>query len=127
MIRIKRAYEPPSRQDGLRVLIDRLWPRGLNKTEAGIDVWTRELAPSTGLRKWFSHDPAKWNEFKKRYAGELEENSERLAWLSKTSRNRTVTLVYSSKEEQYNNAVALKGLLDRRSGRLPARTRKKAA
>jgi uncharacterized protein YeaO (DUF488 family) len=107
MIRAKRIYEPPSRQDGRRILVDRLWPRGLTKEKASIDAWMKELSPSTELRKWYSHDPEKWDEFRRRYFRELEEHLEAVEELAAAAKTRTVTLLFSTKEEERNNAVAL--------------------
>lgn len=118
-IQIKRAYEKPAKEDGFRVLVDRLWPRGLKKEDAKIDLWLREAGPSTELRKWFSHDPAKWDEFKKCYYEELSAKDDILEPIKKEAKKQTVTLVYGSKEERYNNAVALKELLSRK----PAKAR----
>ena len=103
MIKIKRVYEKPSKDDGFRILIDRLWPRGVSKEKANVDLWAKDLAPSDGLRKWFQHDPKKWSEFKKRYFAELKGKD--LDFLRK--KKGTVTIVYGAKEERYNNAVAL--------------------
>ncbi len=111
-IRIKRVYEPPAVEDGFRVLIDHLWPRGVQKEAAAVDEWLKEIAPSTGLRKWFSHDPEKWKEFKRRYFSELDEKREAVAKLAEKAEMKTVTLVFSSKEERFNNAVALKEYLE---------------
>ena len=107
-IRIKRAYESPSDDDGYRILIDRLWPRGISKEKARVDFWPKELAPSTELRRWYGHDPDKWSEFKSRYFAELDDNPEMVDELLDYVRKGTVTLVYSSKEQRINNAVALK-------------------
>ncbi len=106
-IKVKRIYEPPADDDGVRVLVDRLWPRGVSKDRAQIDHWFRDLAPSTELRKWYGHDHAKWDEFKRRYARELEDNAETLNELSDLVRAKPVTFVFSSKEERLNNAHAL--------------------
>lgn len=111
MIRIKRIYDAPSAHDGKRILVDRLWPRGLKKDESAIDEWMKELAPSDDLRKWFSHDPSKWLEFKKRYKKELEAKSELLGELKGYTRHGTVTLLYAAKDMEHNNAVALKEFL----------------
>ncbi len=108
MIRIKRAYESASEDDGCRILVDRLWPRGISKVKAKIDYWLKELAPSTKLRHWYGHDPEKWSEFKSRYFSELDANPELLKELLDYIRKGTVTFVYSSKEQYLNNAVALK-------------------
>jgi uncharacterized protein YeaO (DUF488 family) len=110
--RLKRAYEPAARADGKRVLVERLWPRGVSNADLRLDDWLKDVAPSTALRKWFSHDPEKWNAFQLRYRKELDANRE--AWqplLALGKRNR-VTLVYSSHDEEHNNAVALKQYLD---------------
>lgn len=106
-LKIKRVYEPSDKSDGTRVLIDRLWPRGLTKAKAGVDVWLKELAPSAELRKWFGHDPDKWTEFKKRYRAELEENDEWLARLREEIKKGPVTLLYGAKDEEHNDAVVL--------------------
>jgi uncharacterized protein YeaO (DUF488 family) len=113
-IDLKRAYDPPAKSDGRRILVDRVWPRGIAKHELQIDAWLRDLAPSTELRKWFGHDPTKWNEFKERYALELERRSEALDELVEEARAGHVTLVFSAKDTQHNNAVALRELLGRR-------------
>jgi uncharacterized protein YeaO (DUF488 family) len=105
-ISIKRAYEPPAKSDGLRVLVDRLWPRGVTKAKAGIDLWLKDLAPSTELRKWFGHDPGKWAEFQERYRAELKDNPA-LAELRTHAHRGHVTLVYSAKDELHNDAVVL--------------------
>ena len=115
-IRIKRIYDPPSPQDGFRILVDRLWPRGLSKEKAKVDLWLREISPSNELRKWYSHDPAKWAEFKKKYLGEIKEKKEEFDLLRKKAREGTVTFLFSSKEDKLNNAVALKEFVERRRG-----------
>ncbi len=109
---LKRAYESPSRNDGYRVLVDRLWPRGVAKVKAGIDLWLKDVAPSTGLRQWFAHDPEKWAEFKKRYRAELKDNP---AWieLQSLARRKDLTLVYAARDQLHNDAVALKQFLER--------------
>lgn len=107
-IALKRIYEPPSDRDGLRVLVERLWPRGVSKEAARVDLWTKEVAPSPELRRWFSHEPEKWTEFKARYFAELSERQAALAPLLAKTRSETVTFVFASKEERFNNAVALK-------------------
>jgi uncharacterized protein YeaO (DUF488 family) len=114
MIRVKRVYEEPSPDDGARVLVDRLWPRGLSKEEAGLDVWLKEVAPSSELRKWYGHDPGKWDEFKRRYAAELEGKEDLLRELEVKARKGRLTLLFGSKEVQYNNAIALKELVEGR-------------
>ena len=110
-IRLKRAYEHPAASDGTRILIDRLWPRGVRKADAAIDQWIKEIAPSTELRKWFAHDPARWDEFRSRYAVEVRQHSEQLGQIRDLARHGTVTLVYSAHDEDHNNAVALRELL----------------
>ena len=119
-IRLKRAYEPAKRGDGTRVLVDRLWPRGVSKEAARIERWLKEIAPSTALRKWFNHDPAKWEKFRERYFRELDRNAEGVNELRALARGRTVTLVYSAKDEEHNQAVALKEYLSRSAGGRPA-------
>jgi uncharacterized protein YeaO (DUF488 family) len=113
-VRIKRIYEHAETGDGLRVLVDRLWPRGLSKEKIGIDLWLRDLSPSTELRKWYGHDPSRWEEFKVRFFGELGRHSEAVAELVDQARAGTVTLLYGSRETRLNNAVALKEYLERR-------------
>jgi uncharacterized protein YeaO (DUF488 family) len=110
-IRLKRAYEPPSEADGTRVLIDRLWPRGVTKAEAAIDHWLRDLAPSTELRKWFGHDPVLWDEFRRRYTAELTRHPEQLDQLLRMAAQGPVTLVYGARDEMHNDAVVLKDVL----------------
>ena len=107
-VQTKRVYDKPARADGRRVLVDRVWPRGLRKNEAQIDDWLKEIAPSTRLRKWFGHDPARWKEFKKRYAEELENHCEQMEQLAREARKRTTTLLFGAKDCEHNNAVALK-------------------
>jgi uncharacterized protein YeaO (DUF488 family) len=116
VIQVKRVYEKPSRADGLRVLVDRLWPRGLTKERAAVGVWLKDLAPSTELRKWFAHDPAKWQEFQARYRRELREKTETLKFLKEKSQRRTVTLLYGAKDEKHNEAMVLRSVLGRRKG-----------
>ncbi|MDT3706564.1 MAG: DUF488 family protein [Thiobacillus sp.] len=113
-IRLKRAYETPSPEDGVRVLIDRLWPRGLSKEKAHVDVWMKELAPSTELRKWFSHEAGKWDEFRHRYVQELRQQPAALEQLAELIGAGRVTLVFGSKEERFNDAVALKAFMQTR-------------
>lgn len=115
-LQIKRAYEPARRTDGTRVLVDRLWPRGISKEKLKLDAWMKDLAPSNELRKEFHHDPAKWVEFQKRYFKELERQPEQVAELRKQARRGTVTLIYAAQDEEHNNAAALKKYL---SGRRP--------
>ncbi len=112
VIRIKRVYDPPDPSDGLRVLVDRLWPRGLKREEARIDEWRKELAPSDELRRWFGHDPRRWEEFQKRYREELLEKGEALYGLLGLAKRGKVTLVYGARDPEHNNAVVLKALLE---------------
>jgi uncharacterized protein YeaO (DUF488 family) len=112
MLKIKRVYDPASADDGKRVLVDRLWPRGIKKEKAQIDEWLKEISPSNELRKWYSHDPAKWAEFKERYKKELAEKSELLKKIKAEARKQTVTLLFSTKELELNNAVALKEIIN---------------
>ncbi len=112
MLRIKRVYEERSDTDGRRILVDRLWPRGISKERAGIDLWMKDIAPSDGLRRWFGHDPSRWEEFKTRYLGELEEKQDLLADLRKMDREGTVTLIYAAKDMDHNNAVVLKEVIE---------------
>jgi uncharacterized protein YeaO (DUF488 family) len=128
---VKRVYEPASPTDGLRVLVDRLWPRGLSKATARIDRWARELSPSDELRKWYQHDAEKWPEFKRKYRAELAAHTDAIQALSRLSRRRRVTLLFGSRELRLNNAYALKELLasrarHRAASRKMARTRKAA-
>ncbi|MGB6451027.1 MAG: DUF488 domain-containing protein [Steroidobacteraceae bacterium] len=113
-LHLKRIYDPPSPDDGLRVLVDRLWPRGLTKDAARIDLWVKDIAPSAALRQWFGHDPARWPEFRKRYRKELAANLETVATLrgAMTGAKR-VTLLYGAKDEERNNAVVLRETLER--------------
>jgi len=111
-IKLKRAYEPPEKADGARILVDRLWPRGVSKSSAQIDLWLKDIAPSPALRKWFGHDPSKWAEFRKRYVRELAKQSETVAQLKHQLGKGVVTLVYGAKDERHNNALALKEYLE---------------
>lgn len=113
-IQIKRVYEPPTKADGKRILVDRLWPRGLSKEEAAVDVWLKEIAPSNELRKWFSHDPAKWPEFEKRYLAELQRDPNSLSQLKGIVHQGKATLLYGAKDEEHNQAVVLQKLLERK-------------
>ncbi|MGA1983837.1 MAG: DUF488 domain-containing protein [Acidobacteriaceae bacterium] len=110
-IRIKRAYEEPDEADGTRILVDRLWPRGLTKQRAKVDLWLKDVAPSTELRKWFAHDPAKWTEFQARYKEELKQHSEQLALLKQQAAKGPVTLIYAARDQEHNEAVILQRLL----------------
>jgi uncharacterized protein YeaO (DUF488 family) len=121
VIKLKRVYEAAEEDDGVRVLVDRVWPRGLSKERARVDLWIKELAPSTELRKWFAHDPAKWQEFRRRYHAELAEKDEALEQLQRTCYdNPVVTLLFAAKDREHNNAVALKEYL--RGGWQPRQT-----
>ena len=113
-IQIKRVYEEPSKEDGKRILIDRLWPRGLTKEKASIDLWIKEIAPTTELRKWFGHEEDKWDEFKKRYKQELQKNFESVEQLIKELKSGTVTLVYGAKDTEHNDAVVLKEYIEQK-------------
>lgn len=113
-IRLKRAYAAAAPADGCRVLVDRLWPRGVTREAAHIDLWLKDIAPSDALRKWFGHDPARWKEFERRYAAELAQHPEALAQLLAEVRKGPVTLVFAAKDEAHNNAAALKALVESR-------------
>jgi len=106
-IAIKRAYEQPSPDDGFRILVDRLWPRGISKEDAHIDLWLKDIAPSAELRKWFAHDPAKWAEFQRRYRAELKQKNQLLDTIKAQARKTRVTLIYGAKDEEHNDAVVL--------------------
>lgn len=112
-IAIKRVYEKPTKADGKRILVDRLWPRGLTKEKAAIDLWLKDIAPTTDLRKWFGHDPDKWKEFQKRYRQELKKNKEQVSLLDEQLKNNVVTLVYGAKDEEHNEALVLKEWVSR--------------
>jgi uncharacterized protein YeaO (DUF488 family) len=114
-VRLKRAYDPVDGNDGRRILVDRLWPRGVSKAEAGIDEWLKELAPSTELRKWFGHDPGRWQTFRRRYALEIHEQAELLAHLRNLARSGPITLVYSARDETHNDAIVLRDVVLGRS------------
>ncbi len=113
MIRLKRAYEAPASTDGQRVLVERLWPRGLTRAKAAVDLWLKDVAPSPELRQWFAHDPAKWPEFQQRYRKELEGRKEPLDLLRRMAREGTLTLVYAARDQEHNSAVVLKAFLER--------------
>jgi uncharacterized protein YeaO (DUF488 family) len=118
MVRIKRAYEPPEKSDGMRILVDRVWPRGVKKEKLDTALWMKDAAPSDALRKWFDHDPAKWEEFRKRYLKELErpQAREMLTEIARSAKKSTVTLVYSARDERHNQAVVLKEAIDKLRG-----------
>ncbi len=110
-IKIKRVYLQPDEEDGRRILVDRLWPRGLTKEKASVDLWLKEIAPSTELRKWFGHDPEKWKEFQTRYRAELQQNTEQVSLLKQEAARGVVTLLFGAKDEEHNEAVVLQKLL----------------
>jgi uncharacterized protein YeaO (DUF488 family) len=113
-IAIKRVYEPVSATDGYRILVDRLWPRGLSKDHAAVDLWLKDIAPSTELRRWFGHDPSKWDEFRRKYSAELATHAEDVAQIRKLAKRRRVTLVYGARDTEHNDAVVLLGYLESR-------------
>src|SRR5262245_28866274 len=123
-IALKRIYEPAAPQDGFRVLVDRLWPRGIAKEKARIDLWLREIAPSNELRKWFNHDPAKWQPFCARYRAELREHGDPVAALKEKARRGAVTLLYSAQDDKFNQAVALRQFLTGNAAKPNFRSRK---
>ena len=112
MIKIKRVYDEPNESDGFRILVDRLWPRGLSRSKIKLDLWLKDIAPSDELRKWFSHDPKKWEEFKSRYFKELDEKKELVELIIEKASRGVVTLLYGAKDERFNNAVALKEYIE---------------
>ena len=114
MINLKRVYESPSPRDGLRVLVDRLWPRGLTKERAAVGLWAKDLAPSTDLRKWFGHDPARWKQFQVRYEKQLQKKKEPLQLLKTKCAEQKVTIVYGARDVKHNEALVLKRILERR-------------
>ena len=110
-LRLKRAYEPAEADDGVRILVDRLWPRGVRKAEAALDEWMKDIAPSTELRQWFGHDPARWAEFQRRYSAELRRHPQELDHIRALARAQTVTLVYSAHDDEHNDAIVLRDVL----------------
>ena len=123
-VRLKRAYERPAASDGVRILVDRLWPRGLNKRAAAIEEWNKRIAPSPALRTWFGHDPERWTEFSRRYTRELRAHTEELEQLRAMARKGALTLVYAARDEAYSHALVLKKvLLARAPKRKPTRGR----
>ncbi len=112
-IKLKRVYEKPDKADGIRILVDRLWPRGLTKQKAALDLWLKEIAPSTELRKWFGHDPKKWTEFRRRYRAELKSHPDELKMIKSKEKEGTVTLLYGARDQEHNEAIVLQQLLDR--------------
>lgn len=117
MIQVKRVYEKPAKGDGARILVDRLWPRGLKKEELDLEVWLKEVAPSDSLRRWFGHKPSKWKEFRPRYFAELEDKPETWQPILQLARRGDVTLLHSAKDSEHNNAVALRDYLIRKLGK----------
>jgi len=113
-IKMKRVYEEPAASDGSRILVDRLWPRGLTKEKAHVDLWLKEIAPTTELRQWFGHDPEKWQKFRGRYETELRHNGHLIEMLMKKAREGTITLMYGARDEKHNEALVLKQFLERR-------------
>lgn len=111
--RIKRVYEKPNEEDGFRILVDRLWPRGLTKAKAKLDLWLKEIAPSTELRKWFNHDPEKWKGFRSRYRSELRSHPDELGLIKSKAREGKVTLLYGARDQGHNEAVVLLELLEK--------------
>ena len=120
MIQLKRVYDAAEKSDGARFLVERLWPRGVKKQALTVEAWLKDVAPSAGLRKWFSHDPAKWPEFRRRYFQELKAHPEAWEPLVAAARHGRVTLVYSSHDTEHNNAVALKEFLEQKLGKKAA-------
>ena len=110
-VKLKRVYEPAAADDGARILVDRLWPRGVSKERAAIDRWMKEIAPSTELRQWFGHDPVRWQEFRRRYAQEVRQHGELLDQLRSLARQGQLTLVYAARDEEHNDAVALRHMI----------------
>jgi uncharacterized protein YeaO (DUF488 family) len=112
-IKIKRVYEQPDKDDGKRILVDRLWPRGLTKEQARVDLWLKEIAPSTDLRKWFGHDPDKWKRFRGRYETEISHKDDLINMLKRQAGEGTITLIYAARDERHNEALVLKQFLER--------------
>ncbi len=126
MINVRRIYEPPSEREGTRFLVDQLWPRGMKKEEVNVSGWLKDVSPSKELRQWFGHEPAKWNEFQRRYFAELDQKPETWRPLLEAARKGEVTLLFSARDQQHNNAVALKSYLEKRLNKQKARPRKPA-
>jgi uncharacterized protein YeaO (DUF488 family) len=112
-IQIKRVYEHPDKDDGMRILVDRLWPRGLTKKKASVDLWLKDIAPSTELRKWFAHDPDKWKKFRGRYQTEIRNNHDLIKALKQKAREGTITLIYGARDQKHNEALVLKQFLEK--------------
>jgi uncharacterized protein YeaO (DUF488 family) len=127
MIRVKRVYEPPARNDGVRFLVDHLWPRGLKKEVLQIEAWLKAVSPSNELRSWFGHDPSRWKDFQRRYFDELNQKPETWAALLQTAQTKSITLVFSARDIEHNNAVALKTYLEKKLAQKTRRKRAKAA
>ena len=123
MIKLKRAYEKPAKDDGLRVLVDRLWPRGVTKLAARIDLWLKDVAPSPALRIWFGHDPARWDEFRRRYFEELKQSDDAVAQLRALIAEQPVTFVYAAKDPEHTHALALKDFIERKPKRAAAKSK----
>ena len=123
MIKLKRAYEKPAKDDGLRVLVDRLWPRGVTKLAAHIDLWLKDVAPSPALRIWFGHDPARWDEFRQRYFEELKQSDDAVAQLRALIAEQPVTFVYAAKDPEHTHALALKDFVERKPKRAAAKSK----
>jgi uncharacterized protein YeaO (DUF488 family) len=121
MLRLKRAYEPAVHADGYRILVDRLWPRGLSKEKAAVDEWMKEIAPSAELRRWFGHDPERWREFRRRYERELRAREELVREIAALASHRRVTLVYGARDEAYNDAVVVAAVVRARMKRAKSR------
>src|SRR5262245_14878417 len=113
MIKLKRAYEKPAKDDGERILVERLWPRALTKEQAKLDLWLKDVAPSAELRKWFGHDPDRWVEFRQQYLKELRQKADLIKLLKRKAREGTITLIYAARDEAHNSALVLKQLLQR--------------
>jgi uncharacterized protein YeaO (DUF488 family) len=116
-IKIKRVYEHPEKDDGMRILVDRLWPRGLTKEKASVDLWLKDVAPSSELRKWFAHDPDKWKSFRGRYQTEIRNNPDLIKVLKRKAREGTITLIYGARDEKHNEAVVLRQFLEKNQWR----------
>jgi len=127
MIKLRRVYEHGSPDEGTRFLVERLWPRGIKKSDLDFDEWLKDVGPSTGLRQWFGHDPERWNEFRRRYFAELEANPETWEPIFMAARQGVVTLLYSSRDEEHNNAVALKEYLEQKLRKTHRKKPKQAA
>jgi uncharacterized protein YeaO (DUF488 family) len=126
MVKIKRVYDPRARGDGERILVDRLWPRGLSRRAAAVDAWMKDLAPSQDLRTWFGHEPERWSEFRRRYRAELRSHRDALAAIARKATRGAVTLVFGARDREHNQAVVLKGVIERRQ-KEARRLRRRAA